>query len=109
MSSPTDQIGNPLMEGDMVIITDGDRYLYGTVTEIKDAGLIAPGGPVPLDPSKNKPRTPAVPDGMEIAGTVRIHLNPMTIPYGSRFNRLPNITKVVKPPQVVAAERAAKA
>lgn len=104
MSSPTDQIGNPLMKGDMVIITDGDRYLYGVISDIKESGLVLPNapGPVPLDFNKGRQRAP---EGMEMAGLVQIQLMPMKIPFGSKVPMLPNVTKVVKPPQLVAAEQ----
>lgn len=78
---PIDQIGNPLLIEDLVMIQNGDQSFLGVVKEIKEPSILAPGK-----------------DAMNMPGLILVALMPMTIPFNSRNPRVANITKIVKPP-----------
>jgi hypothetical protein len=81
MLMPTDQIGNPLLVDDLVLVQSGDQSFIGVVKEIKEPSILAPGK-----------------DAMHMPGLLLVALMPMTIPFDARNPRVPNVTKIVKPP-----------
>jgi len=77
---PIDQIGNPLLVGDLVVIKVGSESLIAHVKEVKEAGILAPG-----------------PSQMQMPGQLMLAI-PYTVLFDVKNPICQHVTKVVKPP-----------
>jgi hypothetical protein len=76
-----DAIGNPLVKGDLVMLSRGDQQLMGIIVSISEPSLIAPGKAQ-----------------MAMPGQVQIGLLPVTTMFDQANPRLTDTVKLVKPP-----------
>jgi hypothetical protein len=77
---PVDFVGNVLLVGDVIAVKIGDQMLIGTISEVKEPSVIAPGA-----------------DQLKVPGQINISI-PYTILFDTRSPRTSNIVKLVKPP-----------
>lgn len=86
---PTDVIGNPLMKGDLVMVTTRSKEQFiGEVVEVNEGGLIAPAGSDP----KNQ---------VMMQGRIVVSLKPMMLFFDPKAPLVPEIVKMIRPPQLM--------